>query len=184
MMMVGPPLAYLTTDADTPLYYFVDFIPGSAYGPLFNVKPTKPSDHTLVHIRNIAKWFIERETVNFDKVGGLHYEMDGAISVGPVIDRFIQSGEPPFYHGPFNTPRERYTSVFDTAMKQILDGTRTRPQHALWDYLTALEMKTLLTQCAELDGDEKYYIKHGEDKGDHFMFDEAGEITGVIDWDW
>lgn len=50
-------------------------------------------------------------------------------------------------------------------------------------YLIALEMKTLVEGCAEMDIGP-WYIKHADDRGDLILFDEKGQITGVIDWDW
>lgn len=142
-----------------------------------------PTDQTLEVIRNVAKWFIKLEQVTVDKVGSLSLDQYGAISVGPVITHFIQTDNAPFYHGPFPTAKSRYLKFFDTALEQILAGTRTLPKWMLMDFLTALELKSLILSCSELD-DGPWYIKHGEDKGDHFMVDDDGEITGVIDWDW
>lgn len=174
---------WLTIGSQKPLYYFVDFVEGSNHRAFAKMIPMDPDEQTLRVIMNIAKWFIKLEIITFNKVGSLQFEPPGEITVGPVISRFIQTGASPFYLGPFSTAKQRYVSFFDTAMNQILDGTRTRLRHALVDYLTALEIKTLIIGCEEFEGDE-FYIKHGEDKGDHFLVNEQEDITAVIDWDW
>lgn len=33
-------------------------------------------------------------------------------------------------------------------------------------------------------GDDKFYLKHADDKGDHTVFDDDFNITGIIDWEW
>jgi hypothetical protein len=32
--------------------------------------------------------------------------------------------------------------------------------------------------------DEKFYLKHADDKGDHILVDEHFNVTGIIDWEW
>lgn len=123
------------------------------------------------------------EKVTFDMAGSPCMDLERNITVGPVIDRFIQRGTAPFYLGPFRTAKERYVAFFDNALQQIRDGTRTLPQHTLVDYLTAIELKSLVMGCSELD-QGPWYIKHGEDKGDHIMVHEEGVVTAVLDWEW
>lgn len=33
-------------------------------------------------------------------------------------------------------------------------------------------------------GDDKFYLKHTDDKGDHTVFNDDFNITGIIDWEW
>lgn len=157
---------------------------GSPYKVLNTTKSVFPTDETLVRIRSIAKWFTELEKVTFPFVGSPCFQEDGTIIIGPIVSRFVQDNKTPFFHGPFTTARARYIAFFDNAMQQILDGRRTLPEYAVADYLTALEYKTLVLGCQEMDDVGPWYIQHGEDKGDHFLFDEEAQITGVIDWDW
>ena len=156
---------------------------GVPYEPFETVTETVPTVETRNVIRSIANWFLELEKVTFASIGSPCFNDDGTIGIGSVISRFVQQEDAPYYHGPFSTARERYIRFFDTAMEQILAGRRTLPQHVLVDYLTALELKTLVSGCKELEHGP-WYIKHGEDKGDHFLVDDEGEIKGVIDWDW
>lgn len=169
---------------DQVLYYFVDFVPGSTYAPFLQGNhPPDPTPMTRKIILEIAKFYIQLETVSFDKAGSPRLNSDGTIDIGPVMTQFVQLAELPFYLGPFPTAKMRYLAFFDTALQQLREGTRAVPQYLLVDYLTALELRSLVEGCAELD-EGPWYVKHGEDKGDYFMVDDDGNLTAVLDWDW
>lgn len=73
---------------------------------------------------------------------------------------------------------------FDTLCEHILAGRYCIPQDRVGYYLQLLEAKTLVEQCEEMAEDQgPYYMLHGDPKTDIFMFDEDGEISGVLDWE-
>ena len=163
----------------------MDFIEGDTYPPLLQTRHVLPTDLTVKAIYNVAQWFLSLERVHFDSVGSLYFDSGcpGKIIVGPVIDMSLQEGKPPFYRGPYKTAKARYVDFFDNAMEKILAGTRSLAEHDVDDYLTALEVKAPVMSCPELDKGP-WYMKHGEDKGDHILIREHGTVSGVIDWDW
>jgi hypothetical protein len=175
----------LTLEPDALIYYFVEYLDGKPYPPFLQTQYVVPTDHTVKAIYNVAKWFLTLERVSFDAVGSLHFDPDvpKKIVVGPVMDTVPQLGRTPFFRGPYKTAKERYVDFFDTALKQIIAGTRALAKHNVDDYLIAMEIRSLVSQCKELE-DGPWYMKHGEDKGDHFMLREDGSVSGVIDWDW
>jgi hypothetical protein len=143
-----------------------------------------PTPETLTAVESIAKWFITLAKVSFDRVGSLAFTANQAeVTIGPCIDQVNLSDAPPYFQGPFDTAMARYVSHYNTIMLQILQGRRAPKGRELELYLVALEIKTLVEGCAEMNVGP-WYIKHAEDRGDHILFDEDGQITGVIDWDW
>lgn len=40
------------------------------------------------------------------------------------------------------------------------------------------------TRAAAVEEDEKFYLKHADDKGDHIFVNADFDIVGVIDWEW
>lgn len=101
------------------------------------------------------------------------------------MDTLSCIAEPPFFLGPFQTPKQRYLAYIDTVMTAIVEDRWCAPSKSLKHYLTLLEARSLVEGCKDIGEDEgPFYIKHGEPKGDHIMVDDAGEITAVIDWEW
>jgi hypothetical protein len=168
---------------ETP-YYFVDFVPGACHKPFDSPAGGEPSAETLVVIENIAKWYISLEKVSFDSVGSLAFDAEtGSVVVGPIIDRVNLSNTAPYFLRPYKTAKDRYVTYFSVMMEQIQDGRRSKPGDELEDYLVALELKTLVEGCKELE-EGPWYLKHADDRGDLFHFLDDGTISGVLDWDW
>lgn len=46
-----------------------------------------------------------------------------------------------------------------------------------------LEYRSIVERCEAMGENERFYIKHGDDKGDHIMADEEGNLVAVIDWE-
>lgn len=76
-----------------------------------------------------------------------------------------------------------YLAHLDRMIEQTILGQRYSPGVELAGYLVLLEVRTLVAGCSEL---EKAigYLKHGDDKGDHIMIDDNGNVVSVIDWEW
>lgn len=167
------------------LYYFVKMIDGRPHDPLKDTRISVPSDTTVKIIYNVAKWYLTLEKVHFDTVGSLHFDPvdNNKFIIGPVVEFDPQTGEPPFYKGPYKDAADHYADYFDTAMKQIVAGTRSWPQFDLDHYLISLEARSLVVACEELRVGP-WYMKHADDRGDHFLVREDGSVAGVLDWDW
>ncbi|EIW67082.1 hypothetical protein TREMEDRAFT_64951 [Tremella mesenterica DSM 1558] len=86
--------------------------------------------------------------------------------------------------GPFKSSRDRFISQIDLILEDIEKGLRfvDDPQTA---YLVHLQVKQWIMEDVTLGvEEEEFYIKHADDKGDHIMVDDEGNITGIIDWEW
>lgn len=158
---------------------------GQPHGPLCDTRVSVPTDPTVRIIYNVVKWFLDLEKVQFETVGSLHFDplQPGKIIIGPVVEFWPRTGESPFYKGPYKTAMEHYADYFDTAMAQIIAGTRSLPELDLDHYLIALQAKSLVMACEDLK-EGPWYMKHADDSGDHFLVTEDGSVSGVIDWDW
>lgn len=133
---------------------------------------------------DLAKWYISLEKLTFPLVGSLHRDQASKeVYVGPLTTKFAQLRDPPYFLGPFKTAKEMYTAHFDLEMQQILSGDRGARSEAVKRYLIALEMKSLVEACKELE-EGPWYIKHGDDGGEQQLYTPDGGLTGIVDWDW
>nr|XP_031863144.1 uncharacterized protein CI109_001623 [Kwoniella shandongensis]KAA5530216.1 hypothetical protein CI109_001623 [Kwoniella shandongensis] len=175
-----PATSRLPTDL---LYFYQEFVPGvSAFEVLLWVNPI--TDPTIKLIRSYAEYTLHLEKITFDRVGSLHTRPDGMISVGPLIDRRPPFLQPPHFHGPFDTAKQRYLAIIDLRLEQTLRGERYPPSLELLHYLILLDLRTYLNDhCPELE-EGPWYIKHNDENGNHVMMEKDGTINGVIDWEW
>ena len=168
------------------IYTFVDFVNGAPYEPIGDTLTRTPTDLTIKHIYKVAEWFLDLEKLHFDAVGSFHFDPlePGKVVIGPLLEFQPQSSTPPYFKGPYRTAMEHYADFFDHAMQQILAGIRSVAERDVDNYLIALEAKSLVLGCEELR-EGPWYMKHADDHvGDHFLFTDDGELSGVIDWDW
>lgn len=170
-----------------PLYYLLGFAPGAMHAAFRNPDEVPLSGLTIDAIERIAEWYIalaDHPSLRFASVGSPSPDDQGGVMIGQIVEEFPPLASAPYYLGPFPTAHARYYAHYDTVMRQILQGSRCTPSRALEEYLIALEMRTLVDGCSELQDAGPYYLKQGEDRGDHVLFDESGSISGVIDWEW
>lgn len=131
---------------------------------------------------NIARFHIQLEALSFDSVGGLHFDDTGGTRVGSLMTTLQTSSQAPFHLGPFTNAKDRYVAWFDNIIRHISEDAWCPPSQARKRLLVALESRDLVSECEEME-QGPWYLKHGEVKGDHFLFDEQGDIAGVIDWE-
>jgi hypothetical protein len=147
-------------------------------------------------IRSLAAHFIDLEKISFTAFGSLHPSssvpihstipdstQDPNINIGPFVRYFPASATPPYFSGPFATAKEMYLTYINHLLDQTIEGRRYAPAYEVDAYLILLEAKVLVEGCKELE-EEQGWLKHGDDKGDHYMVDADGNITSVIDWEW
>lgn len=86
--------------------------------------------------------------------------------------------------GPFSTLREAYTATVDHYLHTIgnheISSLPIDNCLSLMWRLSAID--TLVDSSASRSG--PFYLKHGDDKGDHILVDDDHNITGIIDWEW
>ncbi|WRT65963.1 uncharacterized protein IL334_002914 [Kwoniella shivajii] len=104
---------------------------------------------------------------------------------GPIVRRgCFMKPEPPYFFGPFSTNKERYLTHIDAALHYISINALQETQ-PIDEYLWHLEIRELVEASKVLsEKPDQLFIKHDDEKGDHLMVDDDGNIVGVIDWQW
>lgn len=109
----------------------------------------------------------------------------GSLSQGEMVGPFAQTHlfvSPSESLGPFSTLEESFTSILKHEMDMISSGEIATL--AIENYLTQLWRIDHLPSLLASAADDKFYLKHGEDKGDHILVDKDYNITGIIDWEF
>lgn len=127
--------------------------------------------------KGLADIFAELEKHPFAKAGSLYVESpDDLPSVSAIAsDRFVCLDP----YGPFETSAAYYTAWAEQYLALIADG-QLYPQFAVEAYLVYRFLQDNVSQLS--DSEDKFFLKHVDDKGDHLMVDEDLNITGIIDW--
>ncbi|OAA68950.1 Protein kinase-like domain protein [Cordyceps fumosorosea ARSEF 2679] len=76
--------------------------------------------------------------------------------------------------------RSHLRLILDRILAQEMYATQPVEAYLLHRFL--VDLVPVLTPPAS--GNEKFYLKHDDDKGDHILVDESFNITGIIDWEW
>ncbi|KAI4726112.1 hypothetical protein E4T49_06137 [Aureobasidium sp. EXF-10728] len=128
-------------------------------------------------MEQLANVFLELEKHPFPATGSL--SQDG--KVGPFAQGHMFLS-PSKSLGPFSTLQESLTSILYHEIDMIKDGELATL--ATDNYLTHLWRLEHLPSLLASTIDDKFYIKHADDKGDHILVDEDYNITGIIDWEF
>ncbi|KAK7681482.1 hypothetical protein QCA50_015574 [Cerrena zonata] len=174
-----PRIHAASMDTNNPLrhpYTISDFVPGTNLCKVWNDASwwTEGREKDRV-LRSIARWMVELSSLEFDKVGRLDYDelTDTTTVVSYTSIREFHSGlddsSEPF--GPFTT-----THAFSSALILGRRMARDSPTLALLQlYLSALS-------DSRFDG-PPFVLGHPDFDSQNILIDEAGNITGLIDWD-
>jgi hypothetical protein len=180
------------------VYSFQECIEGESLGQRHDKLADKIelTEKDKTTIRSLAKHFLDLEKITFNSFGSLHPTSttlslptfdnsteDPQIVVGPFVRYFPTSPFAPYFSGPFPTAKAMYLTYIDHLLTQTKEGKRYAPAYESESYLILLEARSMVEGCKELE-EGLGYIKHGDDKGDHFMVDPSGALTSVIDWEW
>nr|XP_031863149.1 uncharacterized protein CI109_001628 [Kwoniella shandongensis]KAA5530221.1 hypothetical protein CI109_001628 [Kwoniella shandongensis] len=177
----APPNDSQASALPTHQYLYEEFCPGNdahllALNFFFNEKEQ-------IFVRSYAEWMIKLDSLSFDKVGSLTFSTEGEIVVGPLIEREPHSHTEPYFIGPFNTAKEMFVAKMDVWMKETVEKKRYLPSEELVSYLMLLEARALVEGCKEME-QGPWYLKHTDERGDHFWANEKGELVNIIDWEW
>ncbi|OCF43221.1 hypothetical protein I317_02929 [Kwoniella heveanensis CBS 569] len=182
------PAAYLPAKGDTDqsqlCYFFVDIVDGTPMNPpLHNDDDSEEKQKKVLY--QLAKFNIELSQFTFPAVGSLYPSSNGSLDshVGPIVSTSICEETPPHFLGPFRTNQDKYLAAAGFVLRKILNGVLC-PDDPLPIYLWHLELMEIIRDNDNWQDDGQYYLKHGDDKGDHIMADEEGNITALIDWEW
>uniref|UniRef100_A0A8H7K195 Aminoglycoside phosphotransferase domain-containing protein n=1 Tax=Bionectria ochroleuca TaxID=29856 RepID=A0A8H7K195_BIOOC len=140
-------------------------------------KPWDGQGDTAKIWKGLAEIFMELEKHPFTKAGSLYVESpDDLPSVSATAsDRFVCL----YSYGPFETSVAYYTAWAEQYLALIADD-QLYPQFPIEAYLVYRFLQDNAFQLS--DSEDKFFLKHVDDKGDHLMVDEDLNITGIIDW--
>lgn len=159
-------------------YMLIDEMPGR---PLLYLEPT-PEQLKKVY-SSLARILCILSEHSFDKIGSLTYDSNGEICVGHIAgDR--TGTLPPI--GPFSNAVEYYVSWAETYLNFIkekqLFSSYAADAYLIYKYIAKLAAEGRFN-CLEKDLDnDRFFLKHMDDKGDHIMVDDEFNIVGLIDW--
>ncbi|KAI9801198.1 MAG: hypothetical protein M1825_003472 [Sarcosagium campestre] len=126
----------------------------------------------------VADVLIELSKHPFPKAGSLSIGSDGNLAIGPVAsNRFVKLDR----YGPFESTKEYFHDITEQYLDLIADG-QVYPEYPVESFLiyTILQEQVQHLESGVLE--EQFFIKHVDDKGDHLLVDEQGNLTGIIDW--
>ncbi|QPC69462.1 hypothetical protein HYE68_000214 [Fusarium pseudograminearum] len=132
----------------------------------------------------LANTFVELHKYPFDLLGSL--DIPGGSHVGAFaresLTDFAESEMRS--SGPFSSLQEYHVSsiqlILDLIVRDEMYSQQAVDAYLIHRYLIDLVPHVL----PAVHDDEKFYLKHADDKGDHILVDEHFNITGIIDWEW
>ncbi|KAI9752553.1 MAG: hypothetical protein M4579_005590 [Chaenotheca gracillima] len=126
----------------------------------------------------VADILIELSKHPLPKAGSLILKGDVEFEVGPTAsNRFVALG----LYGPFKSATEYFVSITEQYLDLIADG-QLYPDYGVEAFLAYRFLEENLHQLASTKLEGQFYLKHVDDKGDHLLVDEQGNVTGIIDW--
>ena len=143
------------------------------------------SDQRRKVMNQLADSLVELRKYPFDQLGSLDRLHE--LHVGPFaresLTHFVGPEMRPI--GPCSSLEEYHVSSLRLILNLILRGEMysQRPVDAYLIHRYLLDLiPTILPKIAPTE--DKYYLKHADDKGDHVLVDEEYNLTGIIDWEW
>lgn len=134
----------------------------------------------------LADIFVEIQKHPFDLLGSLDRPSETRVGAfaRESLTNFTQEFEM-CTSGPFASFQEYHISSIQLILDSILQE-EMYSQQAVDAYLIHRYLLDLVPHVlpAVHNVDEKFYLKHADDKGDHILVDEHFNITGIIDWEW
>lgn len=153
-------------------------------------------------VRQLADIMLEIERHPFDGLGSLvaTTSMSGGESAAAAAEPQIQvqglaqhstfrSGEDGRPPGPFRSSLEASRTLVEAHLRMIAGGEIGTADNAADVFLAHRFRLDVLDRAwkattAAVEDDEKFYLKHADDKGDHIFVNAEFDIVGVIDWEW
>ncbi|KAJ0423286.1 hypothetical protein BJY00DRAFT_310416 [Aspergillus carlsbadensis] len=132
----------------------------------------------------LADVFVELHKYPFNVLGSL--DSPGGSQVGAFARESLTDIVHSEMHttGPFSSLEEYHIHSIRLILGLIL-REEMYSQEAVDAYLIHRYLLDLVPRVLpSVHGDEKFYLKHADDKGDHILVDEEFNITGIIDWEW
>ncbi|OAA33348.1 Aminoglycoside phosphotransferase [Moelleriella libera RCEF 2490] len=127
--------------------------------------------------QRLGEILAELEKHKFHQAGSLCVEspQDQPSVSAAASDRFVCLDP----WGPFETATEYYSAWAEQHLALIVDG-QLYPQFPVEAFLVYRFLKKKASTLA--DGDDSFFLRHVDDKGDHLLVDEQTNIIGIVDW--
>jgi aminoglycoside phosphotransferase (APT) family kinase protein len=177
--------AYQLESPDNPIgtaYVLMEKMPGR---PLVWYEAT--DEQRAKVIEQLADVYVELEKHPFQEVGSLtlaHIQgQEHQIKVGGLAQlSWFES--PNTNLGPFQTLEDANTTMIRLYLKAI--SSREQACLPIDNYLGCLWRLSAVPALAasSVSKNGPFYLRHGEDKGDHILVDDDFNITGIIDWEF
>jgi aminoglycoside phosphotransferase (APT) family kinase protein len=138
-------------------------------------------------VQQLADVMLEIERHPFDHLGSLMVT-DGEPRIqvkGLARHSTAQSGVHDDPLGPFQSSHEAMRTLVEATLKMIAHGEIGTADNAVDVFLAhRFRLDVLDSVWNPTATDEKFFLKHADDKGDHILVNDDFDITGVIDWEW
>ncbi|KAK4164677.1 hypothetical protein QBC43DRAFT_334221 [Cladorrhinum sp. PSN259] len=155
-------------------------------------------------VRQLADIILEIERHHFDRLGSLVETTamsegrmaPAAAAAEPQIQvqglaqhSTFRSGEEGQPLGPFRSSREASRALVEAHLRMIAGGEIGTAENAADVFLAHRFRLDILDRvwkatAAAVEEDEKFFLKHADDKGDHIFVNDDFDIVGVIDLEW
>ena len=131
----------------------------------------------------IADIFIELHKYPFHYLGSLN--TPGTSQIGEFAEVLLSDFTESQMRttGPLSSLKDYHLSSLRLILDLILREEMYSKQ-AVDAYLIHQFLLDLVPHILPSEKDDKFYLKHGDDKGDHILVDEDFNVTGIIDWEW
>lgn len=164
-------------------YILMEELPGKS----LDWSITPPEERTRV-MDQLSDTFIELRNYPFDLLGSLDCPDDSE-----HVGSFAQESLTDFTNaemrtlGPLTSWEDYHKSslrlILDLILRQEMYSAQAVDAYLIHQYLLDL-VPSVLPPSSNQDARQQYFLKHGDDKGDHILVDDDFNITGIIDWEW
>lgn len=136
-------------------------------------------------MHQIVDMLLEIERHPFKKVGSLVLSAADPTTVdveGVANQSTFQLGKGPL--GPFSSPPEASRAFLESYLAMIASGELDCSCPADIYLVHRFCQDNIGALWQDVPSDDRFYLKHPDDKGDHILVNDSFDIVGVIDWEW
>lgn len=99
----------------------------------------------------------------------------------------FKSGESEKPLGPFHSSQSAFRAHVEAYLRMIAGGEIGTVENAVDVFLAHRYRLDIIDRIWESNAalvEERFFLKHADDKGDHILVDDDFNIVGIIDWEW
>lgn len=135
-------------------------------------------------VAQVADVFMELQKYPFDSMGSLIDVEEPRVSAFARESLTTFEGSEMRTIGPLSSLESYHRASLELILQLILNqemySGRAVDAYLIHKFLIGLVPQVLPPPEEE----QKFYLKHADDKGDHILVDDDYQITGIIDWEW